>query len=179
MSALSLASVSIGSGVQRYPGVCRNLPGRNDTAGKRLCVLTVYFILLMAMGAWAQDTPGDAVLGQWLTEGDKALVEIFRCENRYCGKIVWLKEPKNPDGSDVLDAENPDPSKRNRTVIGLNLVWGFRYDEGQGWVDGSIYDPDNGKTYSCKMNLEVDTLKVRGYVGISLFGRTTVWKRKQ
>jgi uncharacterized protein (DUF2147 family) len=154
-------------------------PVKKGPAGNRLFFLTVCLILLMAIGAWAQDAPGDAVLGQWLTEGDKAVVQIFRCEDRYCGKIVWLKEPKNPDGSDILDSENPDPSKRNRTVLGLNLVWGFRYSESQGWVDGSIYDPDNGKTYSCKMSLEGDTLKVRGYVGISLFGRTTVWKRKQ
>jgi len=164
-----------------YPSIYGKLPAKKEAAGKRLVFLTGCLALLMAMGAGAQDTltPGDAVLGQWLTEGDKAVVEIFRCEDRYCGKIVWLKEPTNPDGSEVLDTENPDPSKRNRTVLGLNLVWGFRYDENQGWVDGSIYDPDNGKTYSCKMNLEGDTLKVRGYVGISLFGRTTVWKRKQ
>ena len=162
-----------------HPSIYGKLSGKKESAVKRLLILTAYLALLMAMGAWAQDTPGDAVLGQWLTEGDKAVVEIFGCDDRYCGKIVWLKEPTNPDSSDVLDTENPDPSKRNRTVLGLNLVWGFRYDESQGWVDGSIYDPDNGKTYSCKMNLEGDTLKVRGYVGISLFGRTTVWKRKQ
>ena len=162
-----------------HPSIYGKLSGKKESAVKRLLILTAYLALLMAMGAWAQDTPGDAVLGQWLTEGDKAVVEIFGCDDRYCGKIVWLKAPTNPDGSDVLDTENPDPSKRNRTVLGLNLVWGFRYDERQGWVDGSIYDPDNGKTYSCKMSLEGDTLKVRGYVGISLFGRTTVWKRKQ
>ena len=162
-----------------YPRIHAKLPGKKEAAVKRIFILTGCFALLMAMGAVAQDTPGDVVLGQWFTEGDEAVVEIFRCDDRYCGKIVWLKEPTNPDGSDVLDTENPDPSKRNRTVLGLNLVWEFRYDESQGWVDGSIYDPDNGKTYSCKMNLEGDTLKVRGYVGISLFGRTTVWKRKQ
>ena len=162
-----------------YPSIYGKLPVKKEAVVKRLFILIGCIALLMAMGARAQDTPGDAVLGRWFTEGDKAVVEIFRCEDRYCGKIVWLKEPTNPDGSDVLDTENPDPSKRNRTVLGLNLLWGFRYDETQGWVDGSIYDPDNGKTYSCKMSLEGDMLKVRGYVGISLFGRTTVWKRKQ
>ena len=172
-------SVSKTPGGRMYPSIYGKLHGKKETAVRRLFILTGCLALLMAMGAWAQDTPGDAVLGQWLTEGEKAVVEIFRSEDRYCGKIVWLKEPKNPDGSEVLDTENPDPAKRSRTVLGLNLVWGFRYDENQGWVDGSIYDPDNGKTYSCKMNFEGDALKVRGYVGISLFGRTTVWKRKQ
>jgi len=65
------------------------------------------------------------------------------------------------------------------SIHGLNLVWGFKYAKDNRWVGGKIYDPDNGKTYSCKMNLEGDELKVRGYIGFSLIGRTTVWNRKQ
>jgi len=146
---------------------------------KRLWVFSACIILLMAVNADCQESEADAILGNWLTEGDKAVVEIYLCDGRYCGKIGGLKEPNNPDGTDKLDTNNPDPSRRNRKIIGLNIVWGFRYDGEKRWVNGSIYDPDNGKTYSCKMNLENDKLKVRGYVGISLFGRTTVWTRKQ
>jgi uncharacterized protein (DUF2147 family) len=135
--------------------------------------------LLNTSNAPAQGTEGDAILGAWLTEDGKAAVEIYRCDSEYCSSILWLKEPKNPDGTDVLDAKNPDPSKRNRKVLGLTMFWGFSYDGDRKWVGGSIYDPDNGKTYSCKMTLDNDTLKVRGFVGISLFGRTTVWKRKR
>ncbi len=146
---------------------------------KRLCVLIVCMILLLAANAHAQEAGADAVLGNWLTEGGKAIVEIYKCGDKYCGKIVGLKEPKNQDGTDKLDTKNTEPSKRKRKIIGLNLVWGFKYNDNNKWVGGKIYDPDNGKTYSCKMNLEGNKLKVRGYIGFSLLGRTTVWIRKQ
>jgi uncharacterized protein (DUF2147 family) len=105
------------------------------------------------------------------------LSEIFKCGDEYCGKIVWLKEPKNDEGKDKTDINNPDPEKRGRNIIGLNIVWGFKFDKYGKWVGGKIYDPDNGKTYSCKMTLESEKLNVRGYMGISLLGRTTVWTR--
>jgi len=60
----------------------------------------------------------------------------------------------------------------------LDIVWGFKYKGKNRWVKGKIYDPDNGKTYSCKMKLVDNELKVRGFIGISLFGRTTVWTKK-
>ena len=67
-------------------------------------------------------------------------------------------------------------SKQGNPIIGLNLVNGFVYQGKNKWGDGTIYDPDNGKTYSCKMTLmEDNTLKVRGFIGISLIGRTQVW----
>jgi uncharacterized protein (DUF2147 family) len=133
--------------------------------------------VLCALNSGAQEA--DAILGEWLTEDDRALVEIYRCGDRYCGKIVSLKEPQNADGTDKLDTKNPDPSKRTRKIIGLNLVWDFIYDKDNRWVRGKIYDPDNGKTYSCKITLNKDKLDVRGYIGFSLLGRTTVWTRKQ
>lgn len=121
----------------------------------------------------------EAILGKWLTEEGKAEVEIYRCNDTYCGKIVWLKEPKNEDGKDKTDVNNPDPEKREQGIIGLDIVWGFKYDGDNKWDGGKIYDPDNGKTYSCNMTLESDGLKVRGYVGFSWLGRTTVWTRRQ
>jgi uncharacterized protein (DUF2147 family) len=62
--------------------------------------------------------------------------------------------------------------------MGLDILSGFKFSGGNIWEDGKIYDPKNGKTYSCKMTLEGNELKVRGYVGFSLLGRTTVWTRK-
>lgn len=145
---------------------------------KRLSAFIICVVLLLVVNAHGQEAGADTILGDWLTEEDKAVVEIYRCDNHYCGRIVSLKEPKNPDGTDKRDTENPDPSKRDRKIIGLDIVWGFSYDGNNKWVDGNIYDPDNGKTYSCKMTLKGDQLKVRGYIGFSLIGRTTVWTRK-
>jgi len=145
---------------------------------KRLFLFTTCLILLQILNVHAQQDEGDAILGHWLTEEEKAVVEVYPCDDQFCGKILWLNEPKNEDGTEKLDTENPDPAKRDRKIIGLNIVWGFRHDGDNKWVGGKIYDPDNGKTYSCKMNLKGDTLKVRGYIGFSLIGRTTLWTRK-
>lgn len=120
----------------------------------------------------------DDILGQWYTAEKKALVEVYACEGRYCGRIVWLKEPKNPDGTEKLDTQNPNQSRRHEPIIGLQLVSDFTFDGEKEWTGGRIYDPENGKTYSCKMLLGEDQrLKVRGYVGISLLGRTQFWTR--
>jgi uncharacterized protein (DUF2147 family) len=142
---------------------------------KGLYTLIVAVTLMPATIAAAQEA--DAILGNWLTAEGKAILEIYKCDDRYCGRIVWLKEPKNEDGTDKLDTNNPDPAKRTRTLLGLNLIWDFKHDKANRWASGKIYDPDNGKTYSCKMGLENDRLKVRGYIGVSLLGRTTVWTR--
>lgn len=146
------------------------------------------FSLLMlcsasAMPAWADDA--DGVLGTWVTADGKARVEIAKDGELYDGKIVWLKEPVYPaddkqgmGGQPKVDRENPDKSLKTRPIIGLPLIQGFKYDGDNVWTDGSIYDPESGKLYSCKLTLRMDgTLKVRGYVGISLFGRTEIWTR--
>lgn len=146
---------------------------------KGVGILFASVVVVLGWSGYGQGAEADAVLGNWVTEEDKALVEVYKCEDKYCGKIVWLKEPKNEEGKDKTDTNNPDPEKRDRGIIGLNIVWGFKYDKDNKWVGGKIYDPDNGKTYSCKMKLEGDKLKVRGYVGFSLLGRTTIWLRRQ
>jgi len=127
----------------------------------------------------------DGVLGMWMTAGGKARVEITKQGDVYGGSIVWLKEPLYPaddeqgmGGKPKVDRNNPDKSLRGQAIIGLKLVQGFKYAGDNVWNDGTIYDPESGKTYSCKMTLMMDgSLRVRGYVGISLFGRTEIWTR--
>jgi uncharacterized protein (DUF2147 family) len=143
---------------------------------KRLLIITMILILFLASNAFAQSA--NSILGKWYTAGEKAVVEIYNTGDSYCGKIIWLKEPKNENGTDKMDIYNPDESKKRRPVIGLNIIEGFRYKGKNKWIDGKIYDPDNGKTYSCYMKLDGNVLKVRGYIGIALIGRTTVWTRK-
>ena len=80
-------------------------------------------------------------------------------------------------GKAKIDRENPDKSKRNTPIMGLVFMEGFSFD-GKIWSGGTIYDPDNGKTYKCKITLVNDKkLKVRGYIGVSLIGRTEIWTR--
>jgi len=140
--------------------------------------LVALAIILNPLTALSQEA--DAVLGIWLTQDKDSKIEIYKKNNEYHGKIVWLKEP-NKNGKPKVDDKNPDAKKQDRPIMGLVLMTHFEYDEDFVWEDGSIYDPKNGKTYSCKMTLSKDknTLDVRGYIGISLIGRTAIWTRSK
>jgi uncharacterized protein (DUF2147 family) len=117
-------------------------------------------------------------MGTWYNSTRESRIEIYKCGDKYCGKIVWLKEPNYEDGKPKIDKNNPDATLQNRPIMGLALMKDFTYDAKNVWEDGQIYDPQSGKTYSCKMTLtSKDQLEVRGYVGISLLGRTDVWTR--
>ena len=91
-----------------------------------------------------------------------------------------MRDPIDEDtGKPKKDKENSDKELRSRPVLGLEILTGFVFDDDE-WEDGDIYDPKNGKTYSCYMKFNDDTkdeLKVRGYIGFSLLGRTTYWTR--
>jgi uncharacterized protein (DUF2147 family) len=139
------------------------------------------YLLSCSITAVAQTAEADLVIGNWLVQDKKAKVQIFKRSNKYFGKIIWLKEPNNEQGKPKLDKENPEENQRSRPILGLEMLRDFVYDEDLVWEDGEIYDPKNGKTYSCKMTLSADgrTLDVRGYIGISLIGRTQIWSRTE
>ncbi len=142
-------------------------------------IIVTLAIMLFASGVFAQEG-GDRILGKWLTEGGKSHVVITKRNGKYYGKVVKLKNPLDENGKVKLDKENPDESLRNRTIVGIEVLQDFVYDPDEDeWVDGTIYDPENGKTYSCVIRFGDDnnTLDVRGYIGFSWIGRTTVWTR--
>ncbi|MBI5119125.1 DUF2147 domain-containing protein [Candidatus Poribacteria bacterium] len=144
---------------------------------KALFVTLACVVMLITANVHASEA--DAILGQWFTDGGESIVEIYKCNESYCGKIIWLKEPKNTDGTEKTDSKNPDVSKKARKVLGMDIVWGFQHKSNNAWSMGNIYDPKSGKTYSCSAKLDKDNLNIRGFIGVSLLGRTTVWKRKQ
>lgn len=128
--------------------------------------------------------PGDAILGIWATDKAEAHIEISKTEaGTYTATIIWLEEPFYPPGDEGgmageprIDRENPDPALRDRPIDGLVIMHGLEYDGDREWEDGEIYDPETGNTYSSEIWMtDEGTLKVRGYVGFSLFGRTTEW----
>lgn len=145
---------------------------------KKLIFVVVCALFLMTGFASAEEA--DAVLGQWYTDAEKkdVVVEIYKDNDLYSGKVVWLKNPNEDDGTPKVDDENPDEARRNDPILGMNLVKGFTYKGKNKWAGGTIYDPNNGKTYKCKMSLKGDDLKVRGFIGVALFGRTVHWMRK-
>ena len=148
-------------------------------------VLLTAALTLLAVAPIVAD--GDALVGLWATEPDEygfARVEIRNEDARYHGRIVWLSEPDYPPddeegmgGRPKIDRENPDAGLRERPIVGLRILDDFEYVGKSQWKRGTIYDPANGKTYKCNIKLQDDgTLKVRGYIGVSLLGRTTIWK---
>jgi uncharacterized protein (DUF2147 family) len=125
------------------------------------------------------DNP-DALIGVWKTGEGTAMVRIYKNGDKYQGKIVWLKEPIDPEtGKPKLDKNQEDPSLKSRALLGLINIWGFKYTTSNTWEEGSIYDPKNGNTYSCTIKMiNPNTLEVRGYIGVSLIGRTDTWARQ-
>ena len=140
-------------------------------------MLGILFLGLVWGDAYCQSGEADEILGIWLTGSKNGKVEIYKCGSEYCGKIVWMRNPTYKDGSPKMDKHNPDESKRSNRTMGLVMLYGLEYDEDLEWEDGEIYDPDDGKTYSCEITMLEDKkiLEVRGYIGIPLFGRTEEW----
>jgi uncharacterized protein (DUF2147 family) len=149
---------------------------------KKKLILLIVLLLVVTMTP-ALSASGDDVVGLWLTDGGKSKVEIVREQDEYRGKIVWLKEEVYPEddpeaGTVKYDRNNPDEKLRPRPILGLELVWGFRYDEkGHKWERGRIYDPESGKTYNCTMWLDEEgNLNVKGSLDKwGLIGRSTLW----
>lgn len=135
--------------------------------------LVILFLLITGF-AKAQTLKGDEIQGTWLTGNGKAKVFIYKKDNKFYGKFVWLKEPLYPDGKAKMDKNNPDVNKRTTPIMGMDMLKGFVFNKDK-WEDGTIYDPENGKTYSCKINYRDGKLDVRGFIGISLIGRTDTW----
>ena len=130
------------------------------------------FMLAPLAAAFAQD-----VVGQWKLEDGSAIVEVYQEGDVFNGKVVWLKNPTEADGSPAVDDKNPDAKLRTRQIIGLNMLSGLKKNGGE-YSGGSIYDPGNGKTYNCSMKVEGDVLKVRGSLDKrGLLGRTMDWFR--
>lgn len=149
---------------------------------KRLLYLTAAALIALSFSTPAQASSPDAYLGTWTTQGGKSRVQLYKCGDKLCGRIVSLSEPNYPAGDAEAgqpkrDRNNPNEARRNRPIQGMNLVWGFEWD-GSKWSGGKIYNPEDGKTYSCFMELQGNNkLHVRGYVGVSYLGKSVYWTR--
>ena len=138
---------------------------------KKLFLAT--FIILAYFSMSAQD-----VIGKWRTIDDetgkpKSIVEIYKDGNKYYGKILQVLTEENKDGI----CRTCESKYKNKNIIGLVFLRDLEKD-GDEYGNGKITDPRNAKTYSAYIKLvEPDKLKVRGYIGFSLLGRTQYWYR--
>lgn len=134
-----------------------------------LCGLLFFF-----SNQWAK---AQGIIGTWYNQEKTAKVQIYEAkDDHFYGKIVWLKEP-NENGKPKVDKNNPDKAKQSTPLMNLLVLKHFKKKSETQYEGGTIYDPKNGKTYDCKMTLKGDKLDIRGYVKITLIGRTSTWTR--
>ena len=138
-------------------------------------ILIVSFILLFptTSSLHAQNSHPDAIIGTWLTADKTGEITIFKDKNKYFGKITA------GTSDEKFDVHNPDKARRNDPLIGMIILKDLEYDsDDKTWEDGSVYDPKNGKRYSCNVKLVgPDVLKITGYIGFSWIGRSEQWTR--
>ncbi len=103
----------------------------------------------------------DAIIGIWWTEGKKAKVKIYKEGNQYEGKVVWLSKNRR-------NSEHP--------LLGKKLIHGFIHKDAK-WIGGKVYDPENGKTYDSILKLNGDSLEVRGFIRMPMFGKSVFWQK--
>jgi uncharacterized protein (DUF2147 family) len=138
---------------------------------KKVVAVLIIIISFVNIG-YPQTVNKDAVLGEWLAESKDGKVLIYKQGEKFFGKISWGK-----DGGEKRDVNNPDDKLKTQPIIGSVILKGFEFT-GKSWENGTIYDPNNGKTYSCNIKIKKpNELEIRGYIGISLLGRTTVWTK--
>jgi uncharacterized protein (DUF2147 family) len=161
------------------------LPRPSAYAIARAFMLFIFLqaVIPLAVRSAAASPPDIAgrpsLAGFWVTQDGNWVVQISPCDGAFCGRLVVLSKSHRPDAL-RLDARNPDPASRRHPLCGLRLLGGFTPSDNQPgtWQGGWVYDPQNGKTYASHMWLDgPDTLKIRGYVLVSLLGRNETLAR--
>lgn len=148
---------------------------------KKIIFTLIACITSFLLFSFTETNNTDAIVGFWKSGDGKAIIEIYKQTDKYFGRIVWLAEPNDPtNGKPKLDKKNEDSKLQSRPILGLINLRDFKFIKNKLWEDGKIYDPKSGEDYSCTIKmLDDNTIEVRGYVGISLFGRTDTWKRQK
>ncbi len=124
--------------------------------------------LMVTVTLFAQTDP---IVGKWENPSGEGRIDIYKKGDKFFGKLYWIKD------SEKKDTKNPDPKLRERLIQGTEILTNFS-KKGSAYEGGEIYDPKSGKTYSCKMTLKgTDKLDIRGFLGVSILGRTETWKK--
>jgi uncharacterized protein (DUF2147 family) len=128
---------------------------------------------------WAGAAPPDAILGTWLTDDGASRVQVTAARaadgsSVYAGRVVWLKEPSR-DGKPLRDANNADASQRERPILGLPILDGFKAADG-GWSAGTVYSPRAGKSYPAELSIAADG-RLQLKVNAGLLSKTDYWTR--
>jgi len=176
---LEMDTVSREEGTLTMQSCLREFPGRrliSLCAGLRNVAILILLLGLAFAPVSSRAEDSSSPIGLWKTED--AQIEIFQIDGKLSGKIAALNKEFTSDGIEKTDISNPDPAKRRRPLIGLVFMSGFTAQAPGRWEHGTIYDPKTGNTYASTMEYDGgDNLRVRGYIGISMLGRTVVWTK--
>jgi uncharacterized protein (DUF2147 family) len=139
-------------------------------------LLLLLLIIFCVFTVSAAGNP-DAILGIWSNGTNKGHIQIYKQNGKYFGKIIWLLKPNDQNNLPKVDKNNPDKNLKSKPLLGLVMLRNFKYQDEE-WVDGKIYNPDDGKEYKAYMKLKDNqTLSVRGYIGFSFIGKTETFHR--
>ena len=145
----------------------------------RLTILLLVACLSLTSLTTTTDDP-DAIVGKWLSSKKRNQVQIYKQGNKYYGKLVWMVEPNDPNTHKAkVDKENPNENLRSRPLMNMLLLTNLTYKGNNLWDGGEIYNPEDGKTYSCDVSIkDANSLNLHGYVmGIGFLGKTRTWTR--
>ena len=113
--------------------------------------------------------------GTWRLSSGKVTVKVQQCGGELCANIVGLKEPTYKDGTPKVDRHNKNPALRDRPLMGLSVLSDMKATGDNSWK-GSIYNADDGRTYSATMNLSGNTIKLKGCVA-GIFCKTQTFTK--
>ena len=144
----------------------------------RISVVSMLCLPFFISAAAADEVEPDDIVGIWLIEEDGEAVEkveIYRCEEMYCGKIVWLESQEATD-IPITDEKNKSEELRSRPLLGLEVMHGYEFDGKSVWRGGKFYAHRKGKTVSPKLTL-IDENQLKIQVKILFIKKSFVWKR--
>lgn len=140
---------------------------------KKNCLF--FLVLMLSFSVNAQ-----TIFGKWENRDEEtgkvdSVIEVYQKDGKAYAKIIEITDANRQDAvCDKCTGKN-----KNKPILGMNILTGLKKD-GEEWNGGKILDPKNGKKYKCFIQLEeADKLKIRGYIGFSLLGRTAYWFRKK
>jgi len=118
------------------------------------------------------------IAGIWFDDTGRGAIEIVPCGAAACGRVVWLRQPRDSRGEPLRDHNNPVPKQRDRPICGMPVIWGLRPQADGSWDNGRIYDPKVGKSYDVAVTrIGAGRLRITGYLGTKLFSRDLIWQR--
>ena len=160
-------------GKEKNNALKNNYKNLNTTIMKKAFLSFLLFTISISFNA--QD-----IFGKWHSTNDEtgkvdSVIEMYKKDGKAYAKIIQINDPERQKAvCDLCEGAN-----KNKPILGLEILTGLEKDDDE-WSGGEILDPRNGKVYNCYIELvNPNKLKIRGYVGLALFGKTKYWKRAE